>query len=414
MVHPQYIATHQRERERPARAAGGGAMAGTAVRRVVALIGTSDVSGPGRQLVSLAGELIRSGVEFTILLLVRPSASQSFAEFARQHGVDCRVVLDRGPFDRAALAEVRCHLHRLAPDIVQTHGYKQTAMMFALRKLGLVGAWVAFFEGQTDKNLRDRLYTRLEYAMLPAADRLVVMSELQRQMFPRRPERVRVVYNAVPRMAAPATPATLPPVLQRRRGAGPVPLIGVVGRLSHEKGVDVFLDSLARLKARRVAARGVIIGDGPEQTNLEARATKFGLVSGHDVVFAGRIESIAAVYAALDLLVIPSRSEGLPSVLLEAMQQDLPVVSTRVGAMIEIGAEYPDALAIVPREDADALADGIAAVLRELAAPGGRAARASVVAAFSAERRGRRMLEIYREALAHEPQACCDAAEPRA
>ena len=380
-------------------------------RRVAALISTADISGPGRQLVALAVELARAGVEFTIVLLLRPGALQSFAEFARRHGIACHIVTDRGPFDRAAVRAVDAFIREWRPDVVQTHSYKQTAIMYLLRRMGVAGAsgwpaamrtqecaWVALFEGQTDKNAKDRIYTRIESAMLPAADRLVVMSQLQRRMFPRRPERVRVVHNSVPAAASGEITTGLPEILRRVRGGGPVPLIGVVGRLSREKGVDVFLDSMARLKSRGVRATGVIVGDGTERARLEAQAQTLGLAG--DIVFAGRIEAMTAVYRALDLLVIPSRSEGLPSVLLEAMQQDLPVVSTRVGAMIEIAAEYPQALDIVAPENPVALAEGIAGALDRLAAPERAAARAAVVAAFSSERRGRQMLQVYSEAMA--------------
>ena len=365
-------------------------------RRIAAVIASAAVSGPGRQLVLLATDLVRRGVDFRILALHRPGEPMHFPDFIRAQGIACEVLPDHGPLDPRVVRVVGDALRAWQPDIVQTHSYKATAVVYALRRLGLAAPWVAFFEGETDKGLKDRLYTRVEAALLPAADRIVVMSRLQESRFGRHTDHVRIVYNAPPAMTDAGAHDTLPAVLQRRRGSGPHPLIGVVGRLSHEKGVDVFIDSLALLRSRGVAVTAVVIGEGDELQALTDRARQAG-VSG-DIAFVGQIASMRAVYAALDLLVIPSRSEGLPSVLLEAMQQDLPVVSTRVGAMIEIAAEHPEALDIVAPERPDALADGIAGALGRLAAPERARARARVVSELSSERRTRRMLEIYGEA----------------
>lgn len=366
-------------------------------RRIAALIATSFISGPGRQLVSLATDLRGHGVDMTILLLLRPGSSDRFAEFARDHGIACQVMTDRKPIDLQLCKDVRQFIQDWKPHIVQTHGYKATGTISALRWMGLACPWVGFFEGQTDKGLKDRIYHRLDLRMLRSADRVVVMSKLQREMFPGRAGNVRVVHNAVPDMSRNLAASDVPAILQRRRGAGPVPLIGAIGRLSREKGVDVLLESLAVLKSRGIASTGVIVGDGPLEQQLTHQARALGI--SERVVFAGRVESMAEVYAGLDLMVIPSRSEGLPSVLLEAMQTDLPVVSTRVGAMIEIAADHPDALTIVPPERPDLLADGIAAALAGAGSSKAAAARTAVTAAFSVARRGERMLGVYEETL---------------
>ena len=194
-------------------------------------------------------------------------------------------------------------------------------------------------------------------------------------------------------------PAATPASRCCRNHAAPrqIPLVGVVGRLSPEKGVDVFLDALARLEARGVAATGVIIGDGPERVRLEQRAAALAL--GDRAQFTGRIEAMAAAYAALDLLVIPSRSEGLPSTLLEAMQAGLPAVSTRVGAMIELAAAYPGAITLVDKESPEALADGIVAGLARRERSDDAAARRQLLADLSIERRADRMLDVYGETM---------------
>jgi glycosyltransferase involved in cell wall biosynthesis len=367
-------------------------------RRIVAIIATNEVSGPGRQLVSLATGLTKLGVEFTILLLNRPGGSPCFANFARDHGLDCRVVVDRHPLDPILLRDIDTLLSTIRPDVIQTHGYKPTGVAYALRRLSTRGAWVGFFEGETDKDLKDRIYNRAGLMMLRAADQVVIMSQLQRDAFPTTMRRrIHVVYNAAPDMARASQLAELPRILRRRRETDSGRLVGVVGRLSREKGVDIFLDSFALLRSRVPTVSAVVIGEGPLEAKLKAKAEHLNL--GERVVFTGHLDDIASAYSALDLMVIPSRSEGLPSVLLEALQTDLPVVSTSVGAMIEIGAAYPEALDLVPSERPDKLAQSIAVALDRVGDPRRSVARRLVLLEFCADGRCRRMMWVYRRAM---------------
>ena len=181
-------------------------------RRIAALIAANEVSGPGRQLVSLAMGLTKLGVGFTILLLNRPGRPTCFANFARDHGVDCRVVVDRNPLDPVLLRDVGTLISNIRPDVIQTHGYKPAGVAYALRRLGALVPWVGFFEGQTDKNFKDRIYNRAGLIMLRAANQVVIMSQLQREAFPATMKpRIHVVHNATPDMAG-GSGVDLPPI----------------------------------------------------------------------------------------------------------------------------------------------------------------------------------------------------------
>ena len=176
--------------------------------------------------------------------------------------------------------------------------------------------------------------------------------------------------------------------------AAGAPLVGVVGRLSSEKGVDVFLDALALLRDRGRAVHALVAGDGPDRDALKQQAERLGLADA--VHFVGPVADVAALYPALDAVVLPSRSEGLPNVLLEALSADRPVVATRVGAVPEV---LTDAAAgvVVPPGDAPALADAIAAALSTAHDPAARAARAETAARFSLARRVDAHRALYRE-----------------
>src|SRR2546425_7290268 len=142
------------------------------------------------------------------------------------------------------------------------------------------------------------------------------MSHAQARAFPRCGRRVRIIYNAA--LAPP--PAGDPSERGRLvalAGTLPRPIVGVVGRLSPEKGVDLFLDACAVLVRKGLAFSALVAGDGLERARLEARCRRLGLESR--VRFLGQVYNVDVLYRHLDLLVLPSRSEGLPNTMLEAM-----------------------------------------------------------------------------------------------
>ena len=370
---------------------------------MAALIDTHQVSGPGRQLTALANALAARDVALRVVMLQRAGRPRPpFADYLAAHGVDHVILEERGPTDLARpAAALRAALAAFAPDVVQTHSYK-TNLLYRLAARGAPRRpWVAFFHGATAENLKVRAYHWLDRRLMAAADRIVVMSELHHEGFGRAAH-VRVLHNAV----IPVSDAADLPDLAPYR-APDAPLLAVVGRLSHEKGVDLFLRAVAALHARGRAVRAVLAGDGPARAELEALRAELGLESA--VHFLGPVAAVNALYRAVDLVVLPSRSEGLPNVLLEALRQDRPVVATAVGAVSEVLTD-PAAGVVVPPGDPEALARGIEAALAAGATPQARQARAETAARFSLDRRVDAHLALYGELLAAQAAQAAQAA----
>jgi glycosyltransferase involved in cell wall biosynthesis len=364
--------------------------------RVAALIGSEASSGPGRQLTALATALKRAGIACLVVGFQRRGRPP--AAFARQldeAGVEHCVVEDRGPLDWRMAGAVRSVLRRWRPSIVQTHGYKATALVYLLRRLGVRWPWIGFFHGSTTENLKTRLYHWIDRHLLGSADCIVVMAQAQARAFRDSPRRVRIIHNAV---LGPMSPSPSPERDQLAAviGALPRPIIGVVGRLSPEKGVDLFLDACATLVRQGLAFSAIVAGDGPERSGLEARCRRLALAPS--VRFLGQIANVDVVYDLLDLLVLPSRSEGLPNTLLEAMRADLPVVATSVGAVPEV-VGTSSAARLVPPGSALALAEAIESALTGGDPPQAAVARRDVVSAFSLERRLEAHMRLYRDVL---------------
>lgn len=111
-------------------------------------------------------------------------------------------------------------------------------------------------------------------------------------------------------------------------------LVGFVGRLSPEKGPEVFLRAAALLHEKLPEVHFLMIGDGPMLTDLTLQARKMGL--RRHVHFVPATEDIASMYGELDVLAHCSHSEAMPLVLMEAMASGLPLVATHVGGVPEI------------------------------------------------------------------------------
>ena len=160
-----------------------------------------------------------------------------------------------------------------------------------------------------------------------------------------------------------------------------------VCRLVPQKGLDVAVRALARVREEEPRAVLVVLGEGSERPRL----------AGEGVYLPGRVGDVAAWLERAELLVHPARWEGFGLALLEAMLAGKPVVATRVSSIPEIVVDGETGL-LVPADDAGALAQAILHVLRD---PGtlGAAGLARARSEFSVERMSRRTLAVYERAL---------------
>jgi glycosyltransferase involved in cell wall biosynthesis len=176
-------------------------------------------------------------------------------------------------------------------------------------------------------------------------------------------------------------------------------VVGLVGRLAWEKGVDVFLRAAAEVLVEFPETKFVVVGEGPDQEKLE-RLINTSLI-GESVELLGRREEMASVYASLDVMVSSSRQEGLPIAVLEGMASGLALVATAVGAVPTVVEDGRTGV-LVPAENAELLATGIADLLRDPAKRRrlGDAARRLMEEEYSAARMTEDYLRVYEEAIA--------------
>lgn len=137
-------------------------------------------------------------------------------------------------------------------------------------------------------------------------------------------------------------------------------LVGHAGRLVEVKDQAALVHAAAQLKARGLRVRILIAGDGPLRSALEARIAELGVADC--VQLLGHRGDVERFFAALDVYVLCSLSEGMPNTVLEAMAAGVPVVATGVGGVDELVVDGETGL-IVPPGRSDLLADAIGSLV---------------------------------------------------
>jgi len=148
-------------------------------------------------------------------------------------------------------------------------------------------------------------------------------------------------------------------VTKHSTGAKDVIQLGYVGRISKEKGIDCLLAAMKILNSRQ-SCNLHVIGDGPERQSAEQRVQEWGLEK--KVFFHGYVRDMERYYKMLDVLILPSFTEGTPLVVLEAMTFGLAIIATRVGGIPEILTDGENGIIVNPGST-DELAAAIAYLL---------------------------------------------------
>jgi L-malate glycosyltransferase len=179
------------------------------------------------------------------------------------------------------------------------------------------------------------------------------------------------------------------------------PVVGTIGRLEDRKGHDQLLRAAGTMLARGNGRRPqiVIVGDGPLREELQAQAQSLGVADS--VRFVGTVSDVRPSLEAMDVFVLPSHAEGMSNALMEAMAAARPVVATAVGGNTEVVVDGKTGV-LIPPADPRAIADAIAALLRDpdRAAGLGAAAREFVTRRFGARARVAELERLYEKRLA--------------
>jgi glycosyltransferase involved in cell wall biosynthesis len=279
-------------------------------------------------------------------------------ETLESFGVDI-TYLHKSKFDPATLPALLTVIDRKQIDILHLHGYGATTFGRIAGGMRRIPAILHEHANLTDTPWFQKI---ADQALEPLTDIAIAVSKstadfvIHARQIPA--DKVKVVYLGVP-LEEFSRPRAADEVAAARAELGIAPgdfAIGTVTRLHDSKGNSFLVDAARRVLDRRPNARFFIVGEGPLQADLEAQARALEL--GDRFVFAGFARDVARVVSAFDVSAFPSLWEGTPLTVFEALAMGKTIVATDADGLVDVLTHDRDAL-IVPKRNAEALADGI-------------------------------------------------------
>ncbi len=338
--------------------------------RVLHLIHSEGIYGAESVLLYLAREQQQRGHEALIGSIRDPGTAETpFEAVARSWGLTV-VPIRVAPRPTPAVVGSLLHTVRsLAPDVLHSHGYKANILLGPVPRR-LRGAMLTTLHGWTSTRRFSRmwLYEWLDRRALPRLDAVVVVARRMISLRALRAvdtSRLSVIENGIPPLTrrledltargAAALPAALLEFTARH------PTLVAIGRLSPEKGLMLLLEAFARARSEAAADwQLLILGEGPLRSVLANRISALGLP--RVICLGGYVDGADRLLEHAGGFVMSSLTEGMPLVLLEAMQWRVPILATSVGdipAVLDEGCRGR----LVEPDDLTALTDGLRSMM---------------------------------------------------
>ncbi len=365
--------------------------------RVLQLISSGGMYGAEAVILNLARCLDASGHHSVLGVFANTAGGdvqlhrEALASNLESHLLPCA-----GQFDRRMMAQLRHFVREHHIDVVHTHGYKADVYAFlALRRAGI--PIVATCHNWLDTDAKVRAYGIMDRFVLRRFHSIAAVSEavqttLVRSGVPR--EKVHIIQNGIDPKPFQQVAGNAPPSRESHE-----PLrVGLIGRLTREKGIDLFLRAADIVLKQQPNVNFIIAGDGPDRESLDHLVRDLGIAS--NVTLLGRCNDIPGLLASLDLVVSASRFEGLPMSILETMASSRAIIATDVGDVSKV-LNGGKAGLLIPPEDTGALGTAILLLLNDSGLRHRYAALglAQVLSHFSADRMTQGYLGLYTAAI---------------
>ena len=309
--------------------------------RILHMIDSSGVYGAEVVLLNLACEQQRRGHDPIILSIGNTACGEKPLETeAATRGLRTIPHRMRDGLNLSGARDIVRIAEREGAQVLHAHGYKCDILMGALPRTVRKLPVVTTLHGWTAKRTFSKLglYRFLDQLMLRRLDAVVIVDDGMRQIPAVRrlgPSKLHTIPNGLAlESISPATPSEDPLTRQilELKSTGTF-LIGGVGRLSPEKNFSMLIEAVHLASSQLPKFAAVILGDGPEASLLKKLVEQRDL--SHKIILGGYVPEARKYVPLFDALVIPSLTEGLPMILLEAMAAGLPVIATRVGNIPE-------------------------------------------------------------------------------
>jgi glycosyltransferase involved in cell wall biosynthesis len=291
---------------------------------------------------------------------------KNFMDACRQQNLQYRLFNSKSATDRSTVSAIQAWIKEFKPHVIHTHGYKADFVgWLANRKsstalMATCHPWLG-----TSDSVRMWLYKQLDQVVLTRFEKVVAISENVKADCTLRTIRrndIQVIANGLDLDVNGYSRET--GRYRKKWGIGPDAFVlGVIGRLSHEKGQRHLLPAFAELCRNTQRPLTLLLaGDGPDRALLEKVARDLDL--NGQIKFLGFQQEIPALLACLDLFVMPSLSEGLPLALLEAMAAGRTILATDVGEIQQV-LDHGRAGMVVEPGDSTKLYQGLVSLMEQ-------------------------------------------------
>lgn len=373
---------------------------------VLHLRDTYEIGGPGKTILETYRFIDQNRFRLQLGIFLRQGEAQDspFIREAKRIGMPVLFITGLHQYDPRMIFRVNELVKNQRIDIVHTHEVKSDVIAYLASRIQPVPI-ITTLHGWIGNNLKGKVFIALDKRIARYFDRAIAVSrqieqDLLEAGVPQ--NKIHLLHNAI--VVENYRRKGLRGVLQEVIGR-PVesPVIASVGRLSLEKGHADLIDALALVKKTGHKVSLVLIGDGPERANLVRRIENHGLQEA--VHLPGYVQAPQRLLEEVDLMVLPSHTEGLPNAALEALLMEVPVLATRVGGTPEVIIDGETGRLVAPRSPSE-LADGI---LEFLASPESwkqmaRRGKKMVQTHFDFRARTRKLEVIYEEMLSRSAQ----------
>lgn len=319
--------------------------------KILHLRDTNEVGGPGKTIIETFSHIDKDLFSISVgVFRTREETNETpFMLEAKRRGIAVHEIRSRNQYDPAIIPEIVTLIRKDKIDILHTHEPKSDICGFLAAAICRVPV-ITTMHGWIVNGLKQHFYTKIDKMLARYFDRVIVVNNAMRDILIKEgvsPDIISVLHNCIvtENYYKDGTRGYIGQSIGKELRS---PVIGTLGRLSLEKGHADFIEAAAIVLAQGFDARFVIVGDGPERGRIEQLISEKGLENS--VMLAGYLRDPRRVLQDLDLMVLPSYTEGLPNVILEALMMEVPVISTAVGGVPDIIRDGQEGVLIQPGE----------------------------------------------------------------
>jgi len=305
-------------------------------KTILYLRDTLKICGPGKTIINTCRLLDTSRYKIVVFATRPKSGEQSqFIQAVTATGAECFPLSMRGFLDFSGIREIVEFVKKHDIKMIQTHDAQTRRVGFAVKLLTGV-LHITSMHGWIQNTLKQKIGTWLDKRFIRTAKKVIVVSHKMRDLAKNigiENGKIVTLRNGVLLDDYPldyqSEKITKEYLLPQNKV-----IIGIIGRLSEEKGQVDFVRIAGKVLSQRDNCHFIVVGDGPLTNEVQSEVDRLR-VREH-FTFTGHRTDMLDIYSAIDILAITSYTEGLPNVLLEAFALSKAVVSTDVGGVSEV------------------------------------------------------------------------------